>query len=217
MRELLEYDSWSLTAAGPLKDVEVLGPESPLPNYITLQHWVKLRLVKGRHEGSLAQASLEVRHLGDLIASSGTLVGEMIRAGFFGIERGVWEDAGLTPPEPLPTAGDIQGFRHAAFAGMYFLYPGVLRSVREKALKCIPTRCAALNEAIAAAAAMRHVAQGAQEQLDWLQAQEPCDPKLAERMARGPADAAGKLMDTFTANPGVEYHMAFLLDGGAAP
>lgn len=217
MRELLAFDHWSLTADGPLKNVESMGWDSPLPNYVTLQSWVKLRLIKGRVENDLPRASLEVRHLADLCASSGTfLLGEMIRTAMYGIERRVWEDAGLSPPEPLPTSDEVQRLRHASFAGMYFLMPGVPRSVREKALACTPARCATLTEGLIATAALRDLAPNAAEDLEWLQAQGPCDAVAAARFARGPAQPLETLFESYAGETGVEHAMLALLsvDGG---
>ena len=216
MQEISQFDHWTLSAQGPLSNVDAVDYfTAPLPNYVTMQNWVKLRLVKARDEGDLAQASVEVRHLGDLIASSGTLLGEMIRAAFFNIERGFYEDLGVQPPAPVPSADDVSQLRGVAFAGMYFLFPGVKREVREKALACTPMRCVDLMEAIGSTAALRNVVPDAQGHLDWLRAQSPCDPLQAERMARGPAVPIDELVENYSGDgAGVEKWMRRLLDGG---
>ncbi|MEW5741203.1 MAG: hypothetical protein AB1938_19930 [Myxococcota bacterium] len=215
MRELLQYDHWSLLGAGPLRYRE--GQtffEADLPNFVTLLHWVRLRLLKGLHEGDLPRASEEVRHLADLCASSGTLVGEMIRAGMYGIERETWTGAGLTPVEPLPTAEEVQRFRFAGRAAPYFLFPGVRPEVRRKALECMPLRCAALNEAIGAAAALRGVTPSADEAIGWLSGQQPCEPALAAWLAKVPPSSVESLATNLTAEAGVEPFVRQLLDGG---
>lgn len=216
MRELLAYDFWSLSADGPL-DAESRAPAlaAPLPDFVLLQSWAKLRLVKGRAEGDLAQATLEVRHLGSLIASTGTFLGELIRAALYGLERAVWADAGLQPPDPPPSAAEALRQRHALFAGVYFLYPGVPRAVRERALGCIPTRCSALQEAVTMVSAMREAAPEAPDVLDWLLAQAPCDPALAARMARAPPLPVEQMRDLVNGRVSdVEAAMRLLLDGG---
>lgn len=216
MTELLQFDHWSLLGAGPLRDKEAANfYEEILPNYMPLMNWSKLRLIKGVHEGNLAQASVEVRHLADLIRSSGTLIGEMIRFAIYGLERKVWEDLGQPMPEGLPSTDEAWRLRHSAFAGMYFLYPGVPRAVREKALACIPTRCAALMEAIGAAASLRQLLPEAQLDLAWLQAQSPCDPELAARAARSPPITRDVITQNFMGGPaGIEPSMQSLTDGG---
>ncbi|MEW6434957.1 MAG: hypothetical protein AB1730_25940 [Myxococcota bacterium] len=216
MQEIAQFDHWSLSAQGPLSNVDTIDHfTAPLPNYVTMQNWVRLRLVKARDEGDLSQASLEIHHLGDLIASSGTLIGEMIRAAFFNIERGFYEDAGLQPPMALPSADEVQQLRGVAFAGMYFLFPVVKRAVREKALACLPMRCVGLTEAIGSTAALRNVVPAAREHLDWLLAQSPCDPLQAQRLARGPGASIDELIDNYSGDGvGVEKWMQRLLDGG---
>lgn len=216
MHELLDYDYWSLSGDGPLKDLDSASyVDAPIPNYVGLQGWAKLRLLKGRHDGDLVQASVEVRHLGELCGSSGTLIGEMIRLALYGIERGFWEASGLTPPEPPPTADEVQRLRQSAFAGLYFLYPGVPRAVRLKALACIPSRCAALTEAIGATAALRDFLPGTEAELQWLLAQEPCDRDQATRLSRGRALSLAELAEIYPAEgPPIERWLSALTDGG---
>ncbi len=219
MRELLQYDHWSLTAAGPLKDGAFTNfLEAPLPWFVTLQQWVKLRLVKGRQEGDLAQASLEVRYLADLCASTGSFVGEMIRAAMYGIERGFIEDQGLAAPQgqpPVPSAGDVQLLRRTGHIGMRMLYPGVPRAVKEKALACNPVmRCSTLIEGMAVTASMRDLVPDAAGDLDWLAAQSPCDPALAELVRKSPAAPAPTLQNYFKDTEGIEEHLCELLGGG---
>jgi hypothetical protein len=215
MQELLPFDHWTLTAEGPLKNEDRLSYlDAPIPNFVTFQHWAKLRMVKGRNESDLATASREVRHLADLCASTGTLIGEMIRASMYGIERSIWESAGMAPPDPPPSAEDVLRIRLSAFAAVYFLYPGVPRSVREKALACAPARCAALNEGLGAAASLREVEPAALDDLDWLLAQPGCERELAQRVARGPAAASSLAQAALGENAGVEHFMRLLTDGG---
>lgn len=157
MKELLAFDHWSMMTAGPLRD----GPtqsfmEAPIPNFVTLQNWAKLRLLKGLHEGDLASASLEVRHLAMLCATTGTLVGDMIRLAILGIERGFSEEHQL-PNAPALTQAEAQRLRGASFAAVDFLLPGVDPATRTKALKCLPNRCTALVEALGMSASLREL------------------------------------------------------------
>ncbi len=216
MTELLQFDYWSLLGAGPMRDAQAATfYEELLPNYVTLMSWTKLRLIKGAREGKLAQASVETRHLAGLIRSSGTVLGELVAGALSNIERKVWEDVGQPLPEGLPTSDETWRLRHSTFAGMYFLYPGVPRAVREKALKCIPLRCGALTEAIGAAAALRQLVPGTQQDVDWLLAQRPCDPELAARAARSPPATRDFLSRNLVGEPaGIEPSLQSLTDGG---
>lgn len=215
MTELLQFDHWSLLGAGPLRDkAEVNFFEEILPNYMPLMSWSKLRLLKGVHEGNLAQASVEVRHLAELIGSTGSLVGEMVRVSIYNLERLVWEDVGRPVPEGLPSRDDGGRLRNSAFAGLYLLYPGVPRAVKEKALKCIPMRCAALIEGIGVTASLRHLVPGAQEELDWLLTQTPCDSALAARAARSPPITREVLGMNFNGDASLLRSLQSLTDGG---
>jgi hypothetical protein len=218
MTELQQFDHWSLYGAGPLRDDKPTNfYEANLPNYITLQSWAKLRLLKGVHEGNLAQASVEVRHLAGLIASSGTLIGEMIRLAMYGIERKTWEELGQPMPEGIPSTDEAWRLRHSAFAGMYLLYPGVPRAVKEKALKCIPMRCSALVEAIGAAASMRQLVPGMQQEIDWLRSQSPCDAEVATQAANSPPATREILTQNYMRDAKLLNALQSMTDGGISP
>jgi hypothetical protein len=221
MHELEQFDSWSLSGDGPLKgDLTVSAAEAPIPNYVTMQNWVKLRLVKGANDGDLPTAIREVRHLGDLIASNGTLVSEMIRLAFQGIERGFLESRGIVPEDPPLSATQVSSLRFATFGGMFLLYPGVPRAVKEKALKCMPVRCSALSEAIAFTASVRDLVDDAAGDIEWLQQQSPCDPALARTVGRSPPidpQRLGLIIPERLMGPGVSGiadSLRSLLDGG---
>ncbi len=187
LQALAAYDYWSLSVDGPVTNFESLSfLDAPVPNFVTLMSWSKLRLVKGWHEGRLPEAAQEVRHLADLIASTSTLIGEMIRSAMYVFERKVWEAAGQPPPDTVLSADNQQTLRRVAFASFYFLAPGVPRAVKEKALACSSTRCSGLMEAIGQHAAWRDAAPDLMGDADWLMAQSPCDPALARRLANGP-------------------------------
>ncbi len=198
LSDLLGYDTWSMSATGPLRDLkDTTFIEAPIPNFVSLQHWAKLRLLKGAKEGELEQASVEVRHLADLCAATGILIGEMIRAAMYGIERTFYEHMGLPKPSRLPSADETQAYRRTTYAGMYFLMPGVSKAVRERAIACSAARCPAINEALGVSAAARDALPEARESLDWLLAQSPCDAVLAERIANSPSATDEALQQQF--------------------
>jgi hypothetical protein len=181
MTELLEYDVWLMSTSGPLRDLNIDNFfEAPIPNFVSLQQWSKLRLAKGLNENDLARASLEVRHLADLCGSTNILIGEMIRAAILGIERAMYEKLGQPVPDALPSAEEALAFRRTTFASMYFLFPGVPKAVREKAIACSAARCSAITEALGISGGARNVVPEAQENFDWLMKQSPCDSALAD-------------------------------------
>jgi hypothetical protein len=205
LSELGQFDYWSLSADGPIRNQDTSAyVDAPLPNMITLQHWAKLRLVKGLRENDLPRAAAEVRHLGQLCASNGTMLGEMYRLALLGIERGVWEAAGQPLPPEATSSTEQQDARRAEFSSMYFLMPGVPKAVKEKALGCGVPRCAMLTEAIGATASLRDVAPATDEDLGWLLAQRPCDEGLAMRLSKGAPMKVGDLASSFTGPPGVD-------------
>lgn len=187
MTELLEYDSWTMSTTGPMRDNEHTNfLEAQIPNFISLQHWSKLRMLKGVHENDLTNAEHEVHHLADLCGSTTILLGEMIRVAIYGIERAFYAKLGLALPADLPSAADAQTYRRTAYAGMYFMWPGVSKAVREKALECSVAKCVALTEGLSVSAGARSMMPEAQETLDWLLKQRQCDPALAEKISRSP-------------------------------
>ncbi len=206
LSELQAFDHWSMSGDGPLKNQDSIEFSSaPIPNYLGLMWWAKLRLAKGLREGQLERASAEVRHLGDLCGSSGTLVGEMIRVSVLRFDRLAWEASGLPIPETSNMTAELaSAVRRAGLAAPYFLYPGVPREVQQKALGCGLTRCSQLLEALGAAAMFRDFVPDAEAQLAWLVAQRPCDLRLAEKIRSGPPPSLETMVESFTPGPGAD-------------
>lgn len=179
------------------------GPElyagldfSWMKQLLEFDHWSRLRLLKGAHEGQLEQATSEVLHLADLCASGGTLIGELMRASsFHGLVRETWAQAGRAPPVAPFSESERAQVRAAAFAGAFLLYPGVPNEVRAKALECIPMRCAALQEALGVSASLRAVRPTGEADAKWLREQQPCDVASADLLLTAPPLEAARLAD----------------------
>jgi len=215
LTELLEYDTWSMSKTGPLRDLNITNfYEAPIPNFVSLQQWSKLRLAKGLNENDLPRASLEVQHLADLCGSTDILIGGMIRSAILGIERSMYERLGQPLPEALPTADEAFAYRRTTFASMYFLYPGVPRSVREKAIACSAARCSAITEALGISAGARQLVPEAQENLEWLLSQHPCDGALADSIARSPPVGGDALAKQVLIEGGVNLDDLLSFDAG---
>lgn len=215
MRELLAFDHWTLMSVGPLRD----GRDAPafeqlIPNFVTMQQWAKLRLVKGLHEHELAQASVEVRHLASVCGATSTLIGEMIRLSILLVEREFFEANGLALLEGTLTPQTKQDARAVGFAAHQFLLTGVPSAVKQKALACSPMRCTAMVEAAALLSGLRGAVPRVREDLDWLKGQKPCEPALLERLATSPPLSSLPTVDALERN-GLERVLRELVDGGA--
>ncbi len=187
MRELLEYDHWSLYGAGPLRDLDESAwnyTTWQFPNDRTLIDWARARLAKGVHEQQFEQAAAEVRHLGQLWGSTETMIGARVRSRLYQLER---EARALTPlalPPGLPNDEEITLQRANVEAGRQFLLPGVPTAVRQRALACAPSPCVALTEATGITASLREVVPGAAAHLAWLEAQPGCESASRRRLAK---------------------------------
>jgi len=214
MRELLTFDHWTLMSAGPLRDGRDLPAfEQIIPNFVTMMQWAKLRLVKGFHERELARASLEVRHLATICASTSTLVGEMVRLSILTSEREFFEAQGLPPLDGALTPQTKQQARSEGFAARHFLMTGVSVAVKKKALACSRTRCAALTEAASLLSGLRGAVPRVREDLEWLKEQQPCEPALLERVATSPP--LSSLPPVASMEREFEQHIREMVDGGS--
>ncbi|MDP1917724.1 MAG: hypothetical protein Q8L14_15890 [Myxococcales bacterium] len=215
MRELLAFDHWTLMSVGPLRDGrDVPAFEQLIPNFVTMQQWAKLRLVKGLHEHALAQASVEVRHLASVCGATSTLIGEMIRLSILLFEREFFEANGLPLLDGTITPQTKQDARAAGFAAHQFLLTGVPTAVKQKALACSPMRCTAMVEAAALLSGLRGAVPRVRDDLDWLKAQKPCEPALFERLATSPLLSSLPTVDALE-HDGLERVLREMVDGGS--
>jgi hypothetical protein len=104
---LLEYDTWSLTASGPLAALpDRQATEDTQGRYLTLnlipiQHLAKLRIAQGMRRGDILAALAEVRHLANLSFTTDDFIGLLIGSALLGIENSGAQEAlrrGLIEP-----------------------------------------------------------------------------------------------------------------------
>jgi hypothetical protein len=69
-------------------------------------------------------------------------------------------------------------------------------------------------EGIGVAASLSQVVPGTKEDLEWLQAQSPCDPELAKWVARSPPASKESALQAFSIERTLETSMRSLTDGG---
>lgn len=94
LQRLQHYGYWDILSSSPLNSAEGLDFASmPLPYYLSLMHWVKLRWVEARRRGDWSEASAETRHLAWLCYSSNLLLGAMTAMAILKIERRAYEVA----------------------------------------------------------------------------------------------------------------------------
>lgn len=119
LQALLVYDTWSLTASGPLASTpdrraaeEALG-SSPWLDLIPLQHLAKLRIAQGMRRGDVLAALGEVRHLANLVLTTEDYLGLRIGLALLGIEhRGAQEATriGLIQPGEWTSRPDAERY-----------------------------------------------------------------------------------------------------------
>ena len=145
------YDHWSLFGAGRLRE-QPLGEffTAPIPNYLSLLLWTKLRFAVALRSGDLAQASAEVRHLAALIRTQSILIAEMVAVAIYRLDARAREVAAAkgfdTTGWPEPDVDQIDRHRRIALASLYFTFPGVKPETVRKAVECMPSPCSALLE-----------------------------------------------------------------------
>src|SRR5438552_18980362 len=124
MKQLQQFDRWTLLTAGRLKDYPMKDFfATPIPNYVSMMQWAKLRFALARRRGDHAQASAEVRHMADLIRTQNILIAEAVAVAIYKIDAGARQGAinagadvaGWTAPDTDALDGD----RKTAFASMY--------------------------------------------------------------------------------------------------
>ncbi len=151
MAALGQFDHWSLLGAGRLRDVPVGNIfRDPIPNYVSLMLWSKLRFALALRQGDLTIASAEVRHLADLIRSQGILLGEMIAVALYKMDARARELASAAGADVTGwgelEVDQLERYRQTTFASIFFTFPGVRRETVNKALGCMLSPCVALAE-----------------------------------------------------------------------
>ena len=201
MTALGQFDHWSLLGAGQLRDWT--GDDwftTPIPNYIYLQWWVKLRYALAFRRGDLLQASAEVRHLADLIHSQGLLVGDTIALATYGLDARARELAAAAGRDvsgwPVGDLSQLRLQRRMTFGSMYFAYPGVKPETVRKAAGCMPSPCTSLIEAEGANKVLRQFA--ASDNLALvaeLARAQGCEQAALDRAAASRALPSGEALD----------------------
>ena len=145
------FGYWDLVNGSRLNEVRHPDFESlPLPNFLVLQDWAKLRLLRARREGDFAEAGAEIDQLAWLCYTTETLIGEAVAAGMLLVEAEA-HDAFAKAGVDLhgwraPTRADAELLRHAALGAISFAEPGVPAELMDRALASPIGHCAALAE-----------------------------------------------------------------------
>jgi hypothetical protein len=175
MGELARYAHWDLERTGPASQMdegEYDWATAPLPLYLPLMHWAKLRLLQGIEDGSPVQAAAEVRHLARLAYSTENLLGAMVGLQILRSEREAFDHLvadGAVAPEgwrPL-TEAEIHRLRRTIWAAVAYRSIDTPPEHRDAPLAL--GGCAALLESAWAALIVRpFLVDDHREAYDWL-------------------------------------------------
>jgi hypothetical protein len=211
LRELQQYDVWTVASFGPLRDDRpVAFASSPIPNYISLMEWSKLRFVRAFVDGDFASADVEVRHLAALIESQGVVIADAIAVAVIRIDAQA-RAAAVAAGRDVSTWAQVDddgaaSYRRVSIAGPYFFAPGVPEAVVKKAHDCLANPCSALAEGMGMQISFAPYSDGSTRSLVEGYAQESgCSPALLERVRRSPPmEPTG----TFDQGPPLESYFA---------
>lgn len=202
LTSLAQFDHWSVLAAGRLRDFPASDFFStPIPNYISLTQWVKLRFALARRRGDHAVAASEVRHLAALLLTQHLLIADMIAVAIYRTDDAARHFAAAAGADvsgwpPVDLAG-LDRFRQVDFASMYFTYPGVKPETLRKAVACVSTSCTSLLEGAGANRAFgAYGSDNLQLVLD-LAAKQGCEPALIARAIATDEVAATRALEIF--------------------
>lgn len=172
MADLRSFDHWDVEVASPWAD----EPHGTWPNGFPLLHelvpWAKLRLAKALATGDFARGAVETEHLGALLLSSETMLGTAAGLHVLALVREGARGAGVAKDTETHIRIDevMRSRAHrATMAAHSFLRGEVPESFRRDADRIVVGRCAALNEALRGALAMREaVGSGDGEPIHWI-------------------------------------------------
>jgi len=151
MRAVADYGFWSILPGGPLEHLEHPRFGSmPLPSFIALQTWAKLRLLAARQKGDHGIASRELRQVAWLCHSTELLIGSMVAVAILGLERRAYVSAlagkvevGAWKPFDEEWIADA---RAVGFAAPGFANPMIGDALVERARVVKAARCSGLTE-----------------------------------------------------------------------
>ncbi|MFT3840826.1 MAG: hypothetical protein QM723_27805 [Myxococcaceae bacterium] len=211
LRELQQYDTWSVASFGPLRDDRPLAfASSPIPNYVSLMEWAKLRFVRAFVDGDLASADAEVRHLAALIESQGIVIADAIAVAVMRIDAQARAAAVAAGRDFGSWAqvddGEAASYRRVSLSGPYFFAPGVSEAVVKKAHGCLANPCSALAEGLGMQLSFAPYSDGSTRALvEGYAQQSGCSQSLLDRVRQSPPmEAAG----TFDVSTSVESYFS---------
>lgn len=163
MQQLHAFDRWDLLVDSPAGAQQPLNwTTMPMPNFLQLMTWARLRLVHGMRSGAVLGASKDVRQLAWLCYRTETMLGGAIAVAILKLEREA-HDAMTGPPAEWQPMIPLQLARFKAVVHTSHAYSGLLAPVDigTKARACgTPAvgRCLALSESGAMARWLRPLA-----------------------------------------------------------
>jgi len=199
--ELGQHDHWTLLGAGRLRD---LPPDNlfteAIPNYEHLMYWAKLRYALAFRRSDLTAAVGEVRHLAMLVHSQGLLIAESVAIAMGRFEARAREVAAVYGTDVswwnAPAADQLDRQRQAAFASIYFSYPGVSEATLRKAAGCAPSPCMMLVEGATANRSFgEYAASDNLALIESLLERYSCEPAVLQRIRQSRELPAGEALE----------------------
>ena len=163
MKELSAFGYWNMVANSPLSTLpEVSWATMPMPQYVQLLHWSKVRLLQGLASGAPQEAAAEVRHLAWLATSTETVIGGMVGLALLRLEERAhlaFVSGGGDPGAWKPISHEtIETAKRVMLAAQLYADPKLPEEISAPALAAAKPSvglCAALNEQVAVSSALK--------------------------------------------------------------
>jgi hypothetical protein len=154
MAGLSRYGYWNIVRAPPDGQAPVPFHSMAIPNFLPLQAWSKLRLIRGALDGDMEEALSQTRQLARLVRSSETLIAEMVSLAI------LRQELQLPPRQGIPWASSDELDAWKALIWTATLYAGltVPAELYRRAFpeaRAVPGHCSALTELAGSAVALR--------------------------------------------------------------
>lgn len=131
----------------------------PIPNYLVLHDWARLRLLRGLATGDLKDAIEEVRHLAWLSFHSGALIGPLIATNMIQHEQKVFDAAAPAARKgwtPTP-AEDVQRLKRVSKFSVSFRPAALPVALSQRIRGCAPAAALPCSVDVEDAATLAYV------------------------------------------------------------
>ncbi len=206
MAALAQFDHWSLSG-----DPRYLRPPpgnpyaQPVPDYLELLYWAKLRYAAAARAGDWSAAYAQVNQLATLIRSQQILLAQVFANMMLALgekARPLALQSGADISADIPVDVDqLLSLSRLDRASLYFTYPGVSDETMTRALRCAPAPCLALLEGAGSNRALgMYVESDHFALIERLAQQLGCELGPIERMGQSSQLDPGEAIDSIAPN-----------------